>query len=149
MGIIFSQILCENVKYRSFWECFVITNFLKRLWHKKSFLWTFVNMHSEPAKGCPWSIEPLCYRDTKMPALPFFWRLSLTSNIRTQVDSMVTKRLGKICSFLEKWPKQFPSQKMPKCLQSRINGTAHFKKCKQLFEYQDLLLFRDIWWSKF
>ncbi len=25
------------------------------------------------------------------------------------------------------------------------NGTAHFKKCKQLFEYQCLLLLRDIW----
>ncbi len=24
------------------------------------------------------------------------------------------------------------------------NGTAHFKKCKQLFEYQHLLLLRDI-----
>jgi hypothetical protein len=23
------------------------------------------------------------------------------------------------------------------------------KKCKQLFEYQHLLLLRDIWWSKF
>jgi len=29
------------------------------------------------------------------------------------------------------------------------NGTAHLKKCKQLFEYQLLLLLRDIWWSKF
>jgi hypothetical protein len=28
------------------------------------------------------------------------------------------------------------------------NGTAHFKKCNQLFEYQHLLLLRDIWWSK-
>jgi hypothetical protein len=28
------------------------------------------------------------------------------------------------------------------------NGTAHFKKCKQLLEYQHLLLLRDIWWSK-
>ncbi len=27
------------------------------------------------------------------------------------------------------------------------NGTAHFKKCKQLFKYQHLLLLRDIWWS--
>jgi hypothetical protein len=26
------------------------------------------------------------------------------------------------------------------------NGT--FKKCKQWFEYQHLLLLRDIWWSK-
>ncbi len=25
-----------------------------------------------------------------------------------------------------------------------INGTARFKKCKQLFEYQHLLLLRDI-----
>jgi hypothetical protein len=32
---------------------------------------------------------------------------------------------------------------------SRDNGTAHFKKCKQLFEYQHLLLLRDIWWWKF
>jgi hypothetical protein len=24
-----------------------------------------------------------------------------------------------------------------------------FKKCKQLFECQHLLLLRDIWWSKF
>ncbi len=29
------------------------------------------------------------------------------------------------------------------------NGTAHFKKGKQLFEYHHLLLLRDIWWSKF
>ncbi len=28
-------------------------------------------------------------------------------------------------------------------------GTAHFKKCKQLFEYQHLRLLRDIWWTKF
>ncbi len=31
----------------------------------------------------------------------------------------------------------------------KSNGTAHFKKCKQLFEYQHLLLLRDIWSSKF
>jgi len=30
-----------------------------------------------------------------------------------------------------------------------INGTKRFKKHKQLFEYQHLLLLRDIWWSKF
>jgi hypothetical protein len=29
------------------------------------------------------------------------------------------------------------------------NGTAHFKNCKQSFEYELLLLLRDIWWSKF
>jgi len=29
------------------------------------------------------------------------------------------------------------------------NRTARFKNCKQLFEYQYLILFRDIWWSKF
>jgi hypothetical protein len=28
------------------------------------------------------------------------------------------------------------------------NGTARFKKCKQLFEYKHLLLLRDIWGSK-
>jgi hypothetical protein len=28
------------------------------------------------------------------------------------------------------------------------NGTARFKKYKQFFEYQHLLLLRDIWWSK-
>jgi hypothetical protein len=27
------------------------------------------------------------------------------------------------------------------------NGTARFKKCKQLFEYKYLVLLRDIWWS--
>jgi hypothetical protein len=26
-----------------------------------------------------------------------------------------------------------------------LNGTARFKKCTQLFEYQPLLLLRDIW----
>jgi hypothetical protein len=26
-----------------------------------------------------------------------------------------------------------------------VNGSAHFVKCKQLFEYQHLLLLRDIW----
>jgi hypothetical protein len=30
-----------------------------------------------------------------------------------------------------------------------LNGTACFKKYKQLFEYQHLFLLRDIWWSKF
>ncbi len=30
----------------------------------------------------------------------------------------------------------------------KSNGTAHFKKCKQLFEYKHLLLLRDIWWLK-
>jgi hypothetical protein len=29
------------------------------------------------------------------------------------------------------------------------NGTMHFKKCKQLFEYLHLLLLRDIWWFIF
>ncbi len=29
------------------------------------------------------------------------------------------------------------------------NGTVSFKKSKQLFEYQHLLILRDIWWSKF
>ncbi len=32
---------------------------------------------------------------------------------------------------------------------ANINGTACFKKCKQLFEYEHLLLLRDMWWSKF
>jgi hypothetical protein len=31
---------------------------------------------------------------------------------------------------------------------SSENGTARFKKCKQLFEYQHLLLHIDIRWSK-
>jgi hypothetical protein len=26
-----------------------------------------------------------------------------------------------------------------------LNGTTRYKKCKQLFEYQHLLLLRDIW----
>jgi hypothetical protein len=26
------------------------------------------------------------------------------------------------------------------------NGTMRFKKCKQLFEHQHLLLLRDMWW---
>ncbi len=30
-----------------------------------------------------------------------------------------------------------------------VNGTAHFKNCKQLFEYQHLLLIKDNCWSKF
>ncbi len=30
----------------------------------------------------------------------------------------------------------------------KFNGTAHFKHCKQLFEYQHLLLLRHIGWSK-
>jgi len=29
------------------------------------------------------------------------------------------------------------------------NGTAHLEKCKQLLEYQNLLLLSDIWWLKF
>jgi hypothetical protein len=36
-----------------------------------------------------------------------------------------------------------------KPVKSQNNGRALFKKCKQLFEYQHLLLLRDIWWSKF
>jgi hypothetical protein len=35
------------------------------------------------------------------------------------------------------------------CLRSLNSATGHFKKCKQLFKYQHLLLLRDIWWSKF
>ncbi len=34
-------------------------------------------------------------------------------------------------------------------IDTSFNGTTHFKECKQLFEYQHLLLLRDIWWSKF
>ncbi len=34
-------------------------------------------------------------------------------------------------------------------IQIGLNLTARFKKCKQLFEYQHLLLRRDICWSKF
>jgi hypothetical protein len=30
-----------------------------------------------------------------------------------------------------------------------FNGTAQLKNCKQLFEYQHILLLRNIWWSKF
>ena len=30
----------------------------------------------------------------------------------------------------------------------QTNGTAQFKKCKQLFRYQHLLLLKDIWCSK-
>jgi len=29
------------------------------------------------------------------------------------------------------------------------NGMAHFENHKQLLEYQNFLLRRDIWWSKF
>jgi hypothetical protein len=32
---------------------------------------------------------------------------------------------------------------------TNANGAARFKKCKQFFDYQHLLLLRDIWWSKF
>jgi hypothetical protein len=28
-----------------------------------------------------------------------------------------------------------------------LNGTARFKKCKRLFEFQHLGLLREIWWS--
>ncbi len=30
-----------------------------------------------------------------------------------------------------------------------VNGTAHFKKHKQLYEYKHILFLRDIWWTKF
>jgi hypothetical protein len=30
-----------------------------------------------------------------------------------------------------------------------VNGTAQFKNCKKMFEYQHILLLRDIWWPKF
>ncbi len=30
-----------------------------------------------------------------------------------------------------------------------LNGAAHFEKCKQLLEYQNLLFLTDIWWLKF
>jgi hypothetical protein len=29
-----------------------------------------------------------------------------------------------------------------------MNGAVRFEKCKQMFEYQHLLLLRDIWWSQ-
>jgi hypothetical protein len=40
-------------------------------------------------------------------------------------------------------------QSYPKLVDTKFNGTTHFKKCKQLCEYQYLLLLRDIWWLKF
>jgi hypothetical protein len=35
------------------------------------------------------------------------------------------------------------------CFENAIKGIAHFKNCKQLFEYQHLLLLRGIWWLTF
>jgi hypothetical protein len=40
------------------------------------------------------------------------------------------------------------SNKKLNCLCS-YNGTACFKKCEKVFEYQHSLLLGDIWWSKF
>ncbi len=31
----------------------------------------------------------------------------------------------------------------------QVNGTAKFKKFKQLFEHQHILLLGDIWWKEF
>ncbi len=42
--------------------------------------------------------------------------------------------------FLNKRVEKFPQSS------ALANGTACFIKCKQLFEYQLLLLLRDIWW---
>ncbi len=33
--------------------------------------------------------------------------------------------------------------------EDRLYGTARFEKCKQVLEYQILLLLSDIWWLKF
>ncbi len=42
-----------------------------------------------------------------------------------------------------------PGGKSWQLISPHYNGTACFKKRKQQFEYQHLLLPRDIWWSKF
>jgi hypothetical protein len=36
-----------------------------------------------------------------------------------------------------------------KMFTSAINGTGHFKKCTQSFEYHHLLILRDLCWAKF
>ncbi len=58
--------------------------------------------------------------------------------LRIQVESSNLKNKKGVCGK--------HSTFLPLILQ--INGITHFKKCKQLFEYQHLLLLRDIWWSK-
>ncbi len=40
-----------------------------------------------------------------------------------------------------------PTKELPERRQG-TNGTASFEKCKQLFEYQHLLLLKDIWWPE-
>jgi hypothetical protein len=45
--------------------------------------------------------------------------------------------------------KSLPGNSLIPIIPNRCNGTARLKKYKQLFEYQHLLLLKDIWWSKF
>jgi hypothetical protein len=80
-------------------------------------------------------------------------------NIRTQLPFFVKPLYEKMTKFripnCVALPKKAETCKgghteFPMFLQKRIaNVTAPFKKYKQLFEYQHLLLLRDIWWSKF
>ncbi len=64
--------------------------------------------------------------DTKQ--LRCYSRTKLYWNERDETKQNKLKKIGSMKSF---------------------NGTPHFKKCKQLFEYQHVLLIRDIRWSKF
>ncbi len=54
----------------------------------------------------------------------------------------------KVCRIFDTNKIEIELEKLKRRLKFAMEEWA-LKKCKQLFEYQHLLLFRDIWWSKF
>jgi hypothetical protein len=69
-------------------------------------------------------------------------RHTVTDPLNNNAMALVTA----VESFVTKAPVAYTIKIL---LLSHDNGTPHFKKSKQLFEYQHLLLLRDIWCSKF
>ncbi len=80
----------------------------------------------------------------ELPKLAFKLKL-LIECVQWKVFLKEDKNQRKVFDFLTFFNIQFAQYK----IQLTPKGTAHFIKCKQLSEYQHLLLLRDIWWSKF
>jgi len=81
----------------------------------------------------------------------WLFQKKMISNERGELNLGNRKRILLIFTIWRKiWNGfKFPLRKRHKIKWALPDGTTRFKKCKQLFEYQHLLLLRGIWWSKF
>jgi recombinational DNA repair protein RecR len=53
------------------------------------------------------------------------------------------------CFFITNSDRDATIRMVNNTLKKVYKETEHCNSCKQLFEYQHLLLLRDIWWSEF